>query len=143
MIALASFLAKPDCSLETLDLERADYLEDNDAFILASGLERNKSLRTLSLAGSYSEISVKGWGAIFSQLHSSKLEELSLNSCGLDDDTANSLAHALMIGTNLKKLELSNNRTITIEGWKAIFSTLSHCNLRGLQELSIGCQVGH
>ena len=142
MIALASFLAKPECTLEELDLDRADYLENDDAFKLASGLGRIKSLKTLSLAGNgHSKISVKGWGAIFSQLHKSSVEELILTNCSLDDAIANSLAYTLMNGTKLKSLRLSNNRTITTEGWKAIFSTLSHCNLRGLQDLSIGCQV--
>lgn len=47
MIALASFLAKPECTLEELDLERADYLLDNRAVELASILGRNKSLKTL------------------------------------------------------------------------------------------------
>ena len=64
-----------------------------------------------------------------------------MTNCSLDDATANSLAHTLMNGTNLKRLDLSNNRTITTEGWKAIFTTLSHCNLRGLEVLLIGTQV--
>lgn len=62
-----------------------------------------------------------------------------MTNCSLDDATANSLAHTLMNGTNLKRLDLSNNRSITSEGWKAIFRALPHCNL--LEELDIGCQV--
>ena len=67
MIALASFLAKPECTLEKLDLSSCTNLLDNHAVELSTGLGINSSLKSLDLSWN-DQISVKGWRAIFGQL---------------------------------------------------------------------------
>ena len=140
--ALVSILQKPTCALVDLDLGgfTESAIDEAGAIELATGLGANSSLKTLDLACN-EDISAKGWGAIFAQFQSprSSIETVRLTGSSLDDATANALARVLMNGTKLKSLELSNNRTITTEGWKAIFRAIPHCNQ--LEDLNLGCQV--
>ena len=66
------------------------------------------------------------------------VEKIRLTGSSLDDASAKALSNALMHGSKLKSLEISNNRTIGTEGWKAIFRSLPHCSL---EDLDVGCQV--
>ena len=139
MTSLVALLKKPDCPLEEIKFGDSS-LDDASAVEFAAGLGGNNSLKNLHLTCN-DDITAKGWGEIFAQLQSSTLtlEKLVLTCNKFDDATAKSLGRALMNGTSLKGLQLSNNRTITAEGWNAIFRALPHCSR--LEELSIGCQV--
>ncbi len=73
-IALSAFLANPDCGLESLYLDRC-FLSDDIAHAFASGLAKNKSLKTISLEGAC--MLQPGWAHIANALSSCKrLEKL-------------------------------------------------------------------
>ncbi len=72
--ALPAFLANPDCGLESLYLDRC-ILSDDTAHAFATGLAKNKSLKTFSLEGAY--MLQPGWARIANGLNSCKqLEKL-------------------------------------------------------------------
>ena len=121
MTSLVSILKHPTSALTELRLSgfSDSSLDDISAVQLADGLKNNSSLKSLDLS-SNSDVSVKGWEAIFAnslQNPQSSIEKIRLTGSSLDDASAKALSNALIHGSkSLKSLCVSNNRTIGTEG---------------------------
>mgnify|MGYP000025003034 CR=1 FL=1 len=85
--ALSALLPKPDPKLAVLDLTR-NYIDDEGAANLATGLTGNSTLRELNL-NDIRDITEAGWRAVFTALQSPscRLEKLDLDSNDGNNDT--------------------------------------------------------
>ena len=106
-IELAKLLRDPAAKLVTLNLRWNDIGEEG-AVILGIGFLKNKTLKNLYLNGLRS-FSQMAWSSLISGLGgSSSLEVVDLSLDNLLSEAMASLAHALVINTSLKVLNLKN-----------------------------------
>ncbi|XP_066512860.1 ribonuclease inhibitor-like [Hoplias malabaricus] len=105
---LCDGLKSEDCKLETLRLAQC-RLGKQSCEHLRSVLLNNSSLKNLDLSNN--DLQDSGVKELCDGLKSEdcKLETLRLNSCDLSDDSCDSLASVLRLGSTLKELDLSNN----------------------------------
>ena len=137
--ALAALLNNPRSALAELDLTNCSLNDERAVILAAAALGGNAALRKLDLSQN-ENITVTGWRAIFTQLHSpqSSLENLTLCASSISNAAATSLGNALANNTHLKVLHVSEMRSIAAEGWRSIFEALESPRCV-LQELDLGC----
>lgn len=111
-------LRSPNCLLEHLSLGGNNHIDDYSARHLGDAFTINSTLKHLDFYGNYTLSSV-GWQQIANCLPGSVLEELTVSETWIDDVGALSLFEALAANTSLKKLYLSENDHITVQGWNA------------------------
>ena len=154
-IELAKLLRDPAAKLVTLNLRWNDIGEEG-AVILGIGFLKNKTLKNLYLNGLRS-FSQMAWSSLISGLGgSSSLEVVDLSLDNLLSEAMASLAHALVINTSLKvlnlkntclgdtgavalahalgnnttltRLDISDNSTVSSNGWRNFFNLLRNNN---------------
>ena len=114
-------------------------IDDDFSGGLIEGLCGHHSLERLQIGSIYDEIHQANVGSIGCSsigkvlVHpQSKLKDLRLPYCQLDDDRLGVLCDALLGNSRMKSLSLSCNRKITSVGWKALSTVLQHPNLNWL-----------
>lgn len=116
---LFAALRSPHCRLEELVLCNCG-LNNDDAISLSSALSGNHTIKTLNLACNRN-ITHLGWRPVLDSLQRqhSAVESLDLSESRIDDETADSIARALVNGS-LQKMDLSSSQgRITGAGWQA------------------------
>ena len=116
--------------LAVLDLS-SNHISNEGAALLGNGLEKNNTLKKLSLTGIKS-ITSAGWATFFR--HLSKLEKLNLRYTDIDDGDITLLGIALVNNSTLQTLDLGYCHTVTATGWVEFFRHVSNSNLP-LEEL--------
>ena len=120
---LSNFLSNDACSLETLDIG-GNEIGDESAIDLGCAFVVNKSLRRLRLDGA--GLSPVGWRALSKLLKpsSSKLLELSIVSCEIDDAGAFAIVTAMAENQSLEVLNMEASSSITATGWLVCFQVM-------------------
>ena len=98
-------------------------IDDEEAKRLSLALERSKGIKKLLLEGNRNITSV-GWGAIGRYLGHSLLEELTLNTNCIDNESSIMLADGLATNATMKNLSVCSIESTTSVGWKAFFNRL-------------------
>jgi hypothetical protein len=133
--SLANFLSSSNCMLEKLEIVLVD---DMCALYLGISLVTNNTLKHIDFRSS-NDFSYCLSFEISKCLRApnSVLLQVNLSDCGIDDQGANALISALEVNATLKTLDLSENRTITSEGWVRCFMLLSPSSFSTLEEFSL------
>jgi len=126
--ALSTVLQHPDCKLTNLDLGWTD-INDVGSNILGSALSVS-SIKALDLSNA--KISSVGWQTLLNELSQTSIEKLHLFHNCVSDASLASLANI----STLKVLDISINKSITLEGWHSFFNTLQTRGTK-LQKLDI------
>ena len=133
---LSRVLSNDKCSLEKLELEYCQI--DNKAMTyLGDALHVNKSLKVLNVGhNEESSITLEGWRGLFKCFNNPNLalEELRIYTCDINDESVAWIAKSLAKKTPLRKLDIRDNESITLEGWVAFIDILLHQNLCCLLE---------
>ena len=147
--ALAKLLVDPHMKLRCLVLS-ANNLDDECIEILADALIKNSTVRELSLLNQ-ELVTPKGWGSFSSTVSNRKclLQKIVLSSNNIGEEGAisfgNSLAANVAVESSKRKgidLDLSDSKTITLEGWGGFSSCLTPDS--ALVGLNIsGCSIGN
>ena len=117
---LANLLVSPASNIHNLDISKT-CLHDRSIAIISNALIKNNTLRTLRLHWHYRNhpLTKNGW-RIFSGVISHPmctLEDLHLGGNDLCDKSAAHLGDALAVNRTVTRLDLSCQRTITLQGW--------------------------
>ena len=116
-----------------------DTISINDDFSGRSiqGLGDHPSLKRLEIE--FGRLENKGCSAIGEVLNNakSKLNDLRLPNCRLDDEDMLYLSGSLLGNSRMRKLCLNNNSQITSVGWRALSNVIRHPNCK-LTTLSLG-----
>lgn len=124
--------------LAVLDLDY-NHISDEGAALLGNGLEKNSTLKKLSLNG-IKTITSAGWVTFFGHLSVSNtpLEKLILiaNNDSITNEVITTLASVVSTKTKLKHLYLSSN-SISAVGWQAFFTLLQNVNHLSLEILEV------
>ena len=91
-------------------------------------MEGSKGIKKLLLEGNRN-ISSVGWGAIGRYIRHSLLEELTLNTNYIDNESIVMLADGLATNATMKNLSICSIESTTSVGWKAFFNRLCGSNL--------------
>ena len=126
-------------SLIQLHLQYGAQINEDGARAFATGLARNTTLKELKIIHS-SNISDILWQSIFTTFSTCKVENLILDSNGLNDANLQSLLNALLHNTFLKSLILMKiadvpqapKKLITNTGWFNLFPSLQRIMLEKL-----------
>jgi hypothetical protein len=115
-----AYLTFRTCLLGKVCFEYEDLLDDAALACLGVSLASNKSVTHLAM--SYSDrlnATPLGWRIFSTCLRrpESVIRELDLGGCTITDDGAVVLAAALLENTSVKKLTMSNTRSISSSGW--------------------------
>ena len=127
-----------NCFINQIIIHHMILILDEFTEGLIEGLQGHPSLTRLEIGnGGLGSISFPvGCSAVGKVLKhpESKLKDLRLPDCQLDDEGLGTLCDALMGNSTLKKLDLSGNKKITSIGWRALSTVLQHpnCKLVGL-----------
>lgn len=80
-----------------------------------------------------------GIGAVL-RYPDSKLKDLRLVSCNLDDGRLGTLCHVLLGNSTMESLHLSDNRHITSVGWRTLANVIRHTNCKlSTLALNVNC----
>ena len=103
---------------------------------LIEGLQAHPSLKRLDIE--YGRLGSIGLTAVEKVLShtNSKLEDLCLSKCYLNDEDMRHLTDSLLGNSRLKKLDLSGNDKITSVGWRELSTVIRHPNCK-LTKLSL------
>ena len=132
----SSFLSDAKCSIGNLLLGE-NNMTDEHFTTLGEVLTINKKLKYLYLFDESFEVTQQGWRGFSTCLQSdhSELQELYLNGCNIDDDSATHLFSALATNTSLKILKMEAIDSITPSGWFTCFQLLENSTKSVLEEL--------
>nr|XP_049616912.1 NACHT, LRR and PYD domains-containing protein 12 isoform X4 [Syngnathus scovelli] len=134
--ALAAGLAKPQCTLQVLELENCN-LSEKSGEALASVLSSSRTLRELDL--SHNDLGDDGLEALAAGLAKPQctLQVLKLLRCDLSKKSCEALASVLSSSRTLRELDLSNN-DLGDDGLEALAAGLakSQCTLQVLKLMS-------
>ncbi|XP_069807245.1 NACHT, LRR and PYD domains-containing protein 12-like [Dendropsophus ebraccatus] len=133
---ICSAISQPNCRIQELCLS-SNSLTHYCCPPLASALSNNRSLKKLDL--SYNNLSGPHFGDLMEALSSPtcRIEEIILARCNLTDSSCPQLAALISNSSNLRSLDLSDNR---LEGshFTALMKALSSPTCR-LEELILSC----
>jgi hypothetical protein len=115
-------------------------LGDESAASLGDALAVNQNMKSMSIGGN--NITTAGWREFSRGLGapSSSLLELQFEECNINDEDAFEIFQALGGNTNLKKLTMSYDQTITSTGWATCFRMLG--SQSALEEKKFVCNDG-
>ena len=116
----STYLSHPNCSVGIVRFRENDILNDAVLTMLGMALAANKTVTRVDISHSLLfDATVFGWSRFSTCLRcpTSVLEELILDHCNISDEGAVVLAVALSENTSLKKLSMSENRSISSSGW--------------------------
>ncbi|KAL7430711.1 hypothetical protein ACHAXH_003973, partial [Discostella pseudostelligera] len=133
--ALSYLLENPASKIRKLELYYG--LDDDSIATLSNCLIQNNSVKSLELAR-MPTVTVTGWEtfyAVFSHPMCT-IEKLWLDEIELDDECVTNLGEALADNTSVKCLDLSRNRSITLEGWRGFLTCMSNPH-SSLEELKL------
>jgi len=121
MEALAALLENPNSILECISLEKSN-LDDAKLCTLIDALSygnENSSLKKVELGGN-PEITSLAWKYLFSTIRYTKIETLTMWGNSLNDSASKLLSNKVK-SSRLKSLNLNRCRSITENGWCALF----------------------
>ncbi|KAL9180797.1 hypothetical protein ACHAXT_011250 [Thalassiosira profunda] len=132
---ILDLLQNPLSNLEELSLSQ-NTIDDGCAMLLSGHLHGNSKMKTLNM-GSCHQITIKGWRALFGAMQGCALENLKVHDnqtagrsrrlcSSFGDDAMLALSDALVGNSSLRTLDLSGNRGITAQGWRAFSQCLQH-----------------
>jgi len=130
--AIGKVLKHPKCKLTELRL--VDNTFDHEGFsALCDALAGNKTLNKLCLDYNKQISTPAGWRALSAVLQSANcnLVDLGLYNTGMNDEGVNLLGTAL-VSSSVSTLNLSNNKSISSEGWQTFMNQLSQTSIENL-----------
>lgn len=123
----SAYLSHPTCVLDKVYFRR-DHLDDSVLISLGITLAVNKKMKKVSLTNCrpLGAATLVGWRGFSTGLRypDAELQELTLNQCDINDDGVVALAAALTENKSVKKLNLSDNRSISSSGWVHCLNSL-------------------
>jgi len=103
---------------------------------LIEGLQAHLSLKRLEIEyGRLGSIGLTAVGKVLSHTNS-KLKDIRLSNCYLNDEDMRYLSGALLGNSRLNKLDIERNSQITSVGWRALSTVIQHPNCK-LTKLSL------
>ena len=138
MLALASWLRDPNCTLKILILTHVE-LQDYDLATLAGGLKENSTVEKLNLnCVNHQEGNItQGLQELWSVWDNSqsRLEDISLYNNHIGDDALNDLVNAPAGKQKLRHLNIMGSENITRIGWMALATHLQspECSMTELK----------
>lgn len=122
------------------ELEQIDFSEcgltGEKALAIGNAMVDFKALKNVNLRMNR-DTTPAGWTSLLQPL-GSKLEDLSIRDCALNNDKAEAIGKAFEGFTGLKKFDASGNKEITPAGWTSMLQALDS----NLEDLNInGCSL--
>jgi Ran GTPase-activating protein (RanGAP) involved in mRNA processing and transport len=134
-------LQNPISILKKLDLSSNSINDQVINSLVESIMTDNITLQELNLS-SNNDVTAMGWETLCAVLQSpnSSIEVLCLNDNSFNDQTLAAYVDALMGNSNLRELQLRNNRHVTAAGWDT-FSTVLRNPTLVLEEFHLGNNI--
>lgn len=118
-------------------------LDDESLLSLANGLAANTNLKTLTL-GNNGRATGRGWSRFFRssilQNPNTAMETLVVSSNQFEDEAMLALTNDLATNSKLRRLDLSDNRSLTAAGLQ-LLSTVFQSNHTLLEVVDLGCNA--